>query len=200
MSEEIPLLGGSLTSVVRVGQTVRREARECSEVVLELLRHLEVQGFEGAPRALGLDEQGREMLTFIEGDVGVGLPPYVWHDEVLGHVGRLMRRYHDLASTFRPTEARWQIPPLEPMETICHNDITPWNTVFRSGVPFAFIDWDYAAPGLASGISQTPRGRGFPCGTMGSVRPQACLPVSLLRRAVFGSSLRGMEWSLANPS
>jgi thiamine kinase-like enzyme len=30
---------------------------------------------------------------------------------------------------------------------VCHNELFPWNTVFRSGVPVAFIDWDTAAPG-----------------------------------------------------
>lgn len=35
-----------------------------------------------------------------------------------------------------------------------------WNTVFRSGVPVAFIDWDTAAPGRALGTSDSPRGVG----------------------------------------
>jgi aminoglycoside phosphotransferase (APT) family kinase protein len=30
---------------------------------------------------------------------------------------------------------------------ICHNDLAPYNTVYESGRPVAFIDWDYAAPG-----------------------------------------------------
>ena len=30
---------------------------------------------------------------------------------------------------------------------MCHNELFPPNTVFRSGVPVAFIDWDTAAPG-----------------------------------------------------
>jgi hypothetical protein len=35
----------------------------------------------------------------------------------------------------------------EPVETICYNELKPSNTVFRSGVPVALIDWDTAAPG-----------------------------------------------------
>ena len=41
----------------------------------------------------------------------------------------------------------WAFEPRRPVETVCHNELFPWNTVFRSGVPVAFIDWDTAAPG-----------------------------------------------------
>jgi hypothetical protein len=39
--------------------------------------------------------------------------------------------------------------PRQPVEAVCRNELFPWNTVFRSGVPVAFIDWDSAAPGRA---------------------------------------------------
>lgn len=146
-SEETPLEGGSLTSVVRVGDTVRREARDWSQTVQGFLRHLEACGFEGAPRALGFDELGREILSFVEGEVAVGLPSYIWESTVLVELAGLMRRYHDAAATFRPAAPRWQSAGIASAETICHNDIVPWNTVFRDGRPVAFIDWDFAAPG-----------------------------------------------------
>jgi len=37
---------------------------------------LEREGFDGAPRAFGFDDQGREVLTYIEGEVARrGVPP-----------------------------------------------------------------------------------------------------------------------------
>ena len=69
---EIPLEGGSHSGVVRVGETVRRETRPWSSSVHDLLRHLDREGFAGAPRALGFDDQGREVLTYIEGEAGRG--------------------------------------------------------------------------------------------------------------------------------
>ncbi len=30
---------------------------------------------------------------------------------------------------------------------VCHNDVAPWNTVFRGQLPVALIDWELAAPG-----------------------------------------------------
>ena len=55
-------------SVVRIGDTVRRTPSEATPAVHDLLRHLEAKGFDGAPRALGFDEHGREVLSFIDGD------------------------------------------------------------------------------------------------------------------------------------
>jgi hypothetical protein len=158
---EVPLDGGSHSAVVRVGQTVRRASHSWSAAVLDLLGHLESEGFAGAPRALGFDEQGREVLTYVDGAVALGdrfipdlggrfdrrLPDYVWGDEVLVHLGALIRAYHDAAATFPWAGRDWMFEPREPAETVCHGELFPWNTVFRSGAPVAFIDWDTAAPG-----------------------------------------------------
>jgi phosphotransferase family enzyme len=155
---EIPLDGGSHSNAVRVGQTVRRLGHAWSSTVLDLLGHLEGEGFGGAPRALGFDDQGRETLTYIEGEVGAGLPEadagpvedadhWVWRDDVLVHLGALVRAYHDAAATFPWAGRQWQLEVRQPVETVCHNDLSPWNTVFRAGVPVALIDWESAAPG-----------------------------------------------------
>lgn len=147
--------------VVRVGQTVRRARRPSSPAVHDLLRHLEGEGFAGAPRVLGFDNQGREVLTYVEGQVGRGdhfipdeggrfdirLPGFVWRDDVLTHLGALIRAYHDAAATFPWAGRPWLFEPRQPVETVCHNELFPQNTVFRSGGPVAFIDWDTAAPG-----------------------------------------------------
>lgn len=66
---------------------------------------------------------------------------------MLVRLGALLRTYHDTAATFPWTGREWCDEPREPVETICHNEPFPWNTVFRDGVPVALIDWDTAAPG-----------------------------------------------------
>jgi hypothetical protein len=134
---EIPLTGGRITTgVVRVDETVRRPCGPHSPFVHRLLRHLEQAGFEGAPRLLGIDEAGREMLTFIEGDV----PPELgfWPDEQLAAAAGLIRRFHEATagSTLAGKE-----------EVVCHYDLSPCNTVFRDELPQALIDFDRAEPG-----------------------------------------------------
>lgn len=147
---EIPLLGGNVSTVVRVGDTVRRSAGPWTPAVHAWLRHLERADFEAAPRALGMDEQGREILTFLEGDVfSYPAPDVVWSDQTLAAVAVLTRRLHEAAAGFTaPEGARWRrLPGAPDGPVICHNDIAPYNTVFRAGRPAAFIDWDFSAPG-----------------------------------------------------
>ena len=58
---ETVLAGGDLNLVVRVGDSVRRPLGSWSSAVHALLRHFELVGFDGAPRFLGIDDQGREI-------------------------------------------------------------------------------------------------------------------------------------------
>jgi len=153
MGDGQPLAGGMdpAAGVVRVGDTVRRPARATSPAMRALLRHLEAVGFEGAPRFLGVDERGRDVLTFVEGDVP--LPPYPsWAltDEALVSLGGLLRRFHGATATFDQTSAtgwsdEWSDPEGGPV--VCHNDLFPENVVLRGGRVVAFIDFAEAAPG-----------------------------------------------------
>ena len=150
---EIPLAGGmgSGGAVVRVGDTVRRPVRPHSASVAAFLHHLEAVGFEGAPRHLGYDEQGREILTFVEGSVGMPpFDPWVADEAVLLGVARLQRALHLAAEGFvPPRDAVWDRPNL-PHTTanalVCHNDLCVENVVVRDGHVVAFIDFDFAAP------------------------------------------------------
>ena len=130
---EQPLNGGARTSgVVRVGATVRRPRHARSEFVHALLRHLEAAGFTGAPRALGYDEQGREVVTYIEGEVPRGLP-FRLSDARLLSATALIHAFHEATAT-SPLRAG--------EEVVCHGDLGPHNTVFRGDTATAVIDWD----------------------------------------------------------
>jgi hypothetical protein len=147
--EEIPLTGGNVSAgVVRVGDTVRRPAGPWTPAVHALLEHLHSVGFRGAPRPLGLDERGREVLEFIPGDVPwPGRIDLLEPDAAVVAVGRLVRGFHDAVAGFAPPpEAVWRVLiPADGAEIIAHHDLAPWNLV--AGPRWAFIDWDTAAPG-----------------------------------------------------
>ncbi len=146
---EQPLTGGGVNHVVRSGRTVRRPVGPWSITVHALLSHLREAGFTGAPLAHGFDDDGREILDHLPGEVAhYPLPDYVRSDASLEAVARLFRAYHDATAGFvPPPDAQWYQPPREPAEVVCHGDLAPYNTVYRDGAPVALIDFDTAHPG-----------------------------------------------------
>ena len=139
---EFPLTGGRVTQgVVRVGNTVRRPPTPNSEFVHHLLRHLTGRSFGGTPTSLGTDEHGRDVFSFMEGDVPTDL---AFHsDQTLSRAACMIRVFHDLAADLVATSAATVVG----IETVCHNDLSPCNFVFKDDVPVAIIDFDAAAPG-----------------------------------------------------
>ena len=134
MIEEVPLL----RDIVRVGSTVRRPLKRGADYVHALLGHFERCGFDGAPRFHGIDSQGREILSFIEGfvppDNGLRL-----EEGAVKAGARLIRRVHDLteATDFATGS-----------EVACHPNLSQSNFVFRDGKLVAIIDWDETSPGI----------------------------------------------------
>ncbi|MGD0699719.1 MAG: phosphotransferase [Trebonia sp.] len=147
---EVPLTGGNMSSgVVRVGDTVRRPAGPWTPAVHALLGHLHAVGFHGAPRPLGIDERGREVLTFVPGTVAWPDGFYQLDgDGQLRRAVRLIRDFHDAVAGFVPPPgAQWQVlTPADGDEIIAHHDLAPWNLVIGDR-EWAFIDWDVSGPG-----------------------------------------------------
>ncbi|MFD3519594.1 phosphotransferase family protein [Streptomyces sp. NPDC058653] len=139
--DETPLPGGFINQVVRVGDTVRRSPTSSARraaYTRELLGWFEERGWGGAPRFRGLDEQGREVFGHIEGEVDLPLS-----DARLARVSELVREFHDLTAGSSFAAGR---------EVVCHNDLSPRNTVYAAQngsepLPVALLDWDLAAPG-----------------------------------------------------
>ena len=161
MSAEEPIAlalgGGWEAGPVRIGDTVRRRSGRWTPAVHALLRHLESVGFDAAPRVLGVDGQGREVLSYIEGQAGnYPLPESLWSDAVLDQTAQLLRRYHDATVGFvPPVDASWLHGVREPVEVICHGDMAPYNCIYRGDRIVCFIDFDWA--GLVRGYGTSPR-------------------------------------------
>lgn len=141
---EEPLTGGNMSEVVRVGDTVRRSAGPWTPTVHAYLRHVRARGVTEVPEPFGLDERGREIVSFLP---GWPAPRWLWSGENLRDAGRLLRRLHDASLGLDPPDAVWQLPAREPAEVICHNDAAPYNMVFRAGRLVGLIDVDTASPG-----------------------------------------------------
>jgi hypothetical protein len=130
---------------------------DASPRVRRLLDFLQSAGFQGAPRFLGIDDSGRDTLSFVPGDTaGRPWPSWVADESSAISVARLVRAYDDAVQPLGvPGWARADdaADPLGcpgsiagPATFLAHMDITPENVVFRDGTAVALIDFDLLRP------------------------------------------------------
>src|SRR5512132_3442344 len=156
---EQALGGGRQTQgVIRVGQTVRRALHERSDYVHALLRHLEAVGFDGAPRLLGIDAQGREVLAYLPGEVIVRSPAWL-SDARLDSAAQLIRRFHDAtAGSSLAGDRRWSATATSAPTT--SSSTARWRSGSSTGTPaWPRVRgwWTWAMP--CGAVPTWPRGR-----------------------------------------
>jgi hypothetical protein len=150
---EVTLPGGNTHGAVVIGDVVHKQASPWTPTVHALLRYLDEAGFDGAPRALGFDEHGREMLTYLPGEtIGdrTAWPAWAWADSTLTQVGAWLRRLHDITATFSPpADERWFTGrTMRPGWVVGHQDAAPYNAVMDGDRLVGFFDWDIAGPSV----------------------------------------------------
>lgn len=134
---EEALEGGNTTpGVVKSGDSVRRPRGRRSMFTAKVLRDLNARNYHWAPQYLGVDEEGRDVLSFIEG--ATTSHPSERDERCYAVVGRILRELHELT---RGTELA------AGGACIVHGDPGPFNVIMRDGMPVALIDWDSAHAG-----------------------------------------------------
>ena len=152
MDDERRLPGGNAGGAVRMGDTVRRPSGAWTPSVHALLAHLSACGFAGAPRLLGIDEAGREVLSLLPGHtVGTRMPwpQWVHTDSALVQVATWLRSFHAAVADFvPPPDAVWREGGRwRPGLIVGHNDAAPYNAAWGDDEqPVGFFDWDFAGP------------------------------------------------------
>lgn len=152
MGEEI-LTGGRENpgQVVRIEDTVRRPRSDGHLVTEALLLHLESVDFDEAPKFLGIDDDGRQILSYIE---GTATDPVPWQQDdernalQLGRVAATLARLHAATAGFTPPlGAKPRRPLAVPGAIWTHGDVGYSNIVFADDRLVGLIDWEFAAPG-----------------------------------------------------
>ena len=150
MSSEVPLVGGEVNDVVRVGDTVHRTAGDWTPSVQRVLAHLRRVGFDLAPDPLGVDRQGREVVSWLPGETASRpWPAVLLGDEGVHQVAAVVV---DLGRALATYEVRaddvWRHSgvPGAASTTLRHGDLGLWNTVWQDRRLTGVIDWDYLEP------------------------------------------------------
>jgi hypothetical protein len=148
--EEVLLGGLESGRVVKAGDTVRRAAGPWTPSIQALLGHLQAKGFP-APAPLGLDDRGREVVSFLAGRAS----NWPWPAPLLatsgaGQVGALLKRYQQAVADFAPpSPALWRhgAQTLQRGEIALHGDFGPHNLIWSDTAPIGVIDFELARPG-----------------------------------------------------
>jgi len=141
---EHELTGGNSTAgVVRIGETVRKPWHAGTPAVIEFMGAIRSAGVD-VPEVLGRDDQGRQVLELLPGNLAMDLEPLSVRD--LARIGGIVRAIHDASEGFVPSvPAHWESVTASPGDDlICHGDLAPWNLIL--GDRWVFIDWDGSAP------------------------------------------------------
>ena len=132
MCEEIPLTGGRITlGVVKKGNQVLRPLCTNSTFVHDVLKWLEKKMVDLAPKFIGLTNDEREIISFLDGTSPDNIGWF--SDNQLYEAGKIIKRLHDNLSDF---------PGCTDGKTVCHNDLSPCNFMFLNDLPYTVFDWD----------------------------------------------------------
>ncbi len=141
--EDERLLAGNVGGAVLIGDTVRRPTGPWTPAVHALLAYLEPR-LPHIPRVQGLDEKGREVLTYLPGRV-VDISSERLNERQIASVVGWTRAFHAAVSGFSHP-GPWRYFPLPSPTIIGHNDIAPYNACFNGNELAGVFDWDLAGP------------------------------------------------------
>lgn len=89
--DEEPLTASDKRLIVRIGDEVHRPTHWWTPAVHDLLNYLASVDFPYSPRVLGVDADGREVLSYIEGESGRDGWEKIISDEGLRRFAKTMK-------------------------------------------------------------------------------------------------------------
>lgn len=140
----LPLAGGNVADVVRIGTTVRRPKGAWTPEVHRLLDHLRVRGLRGVPDVFGIDTRGREVLTYLSGSV-IDVDLDQLSDARLTDLTAWARELHAAVSDFEGG-GPWRFAAHAGATVVAHNDLAPYNVCWHGERVAGVFDWDVAGP------------------------------------------------------
>lgn len=143
MTGDPVVLVGNVGGALLVGDRVHRPTGPWTPAVHDLLRFLDGR-VPHVPRVLGTDEQGREVLTYLPGEV-IDLDRDRLSPGRIASLVRWTRGFHEAVTGYRHP-GPWRYFPVPGASIVGHNDIAPYNACFAGDEVAGVFDWDLAGP------------------------------------------------------
>lgn len=146
---ETHFTNGNMADVVRVGDSVRKSKGTWWQATRQVLDHLDARDFPWSPRYIR-DSENEVILSYIDGHTIPANLEMAQDPALLAMVAKCTRQFHDTVEGFRLTNNTGTVVwPHQPSgdSILCHNDLSPWNTVVLNGKFAGFIDWDLVSYG-----------------------------------------------------
>jgi hypothetical protein len=141
--EQEQALAGNVGGAVRIGATVHRPTGPWTPAVHALLRHLAGR-VPHIPQVLGFDGQGREVLSYLPGDV-IDIDRESLTASQIRSLVTWTRDFHRAVAGFSHP-GPWRYFPIDRPTLIGHNDIAPYNACFAGDRLVGVFDWDMSGP------------------------------------------------------
>lgn len=146
----ILLTGGSVNSVFKKGNVIRRKLTAASPAIHQLLEYLAAQNLTCVPRLIDRDKN-YEYLSYFPGE-SITRPwcEAVKTDEFIAQLGEWLKDYHNAIADFElegDAKFNWGVSQPQQDMIVCHGDLGPWNCIQQNGNFQGIIDWDLAKYG-----------------------------------------------------
>lgn len=141
--DEEEVLPGNVGGAVRIGATVHRPTGPWTPAVHALLEHI-ASRVPHVPRLHGFDDEGREVLDFLPGQV-VDVNIEALSAARLVALVDWTRRFHDAVADFIHP-GPWRFFDVPDATSVGHNDLGYYNICFDGDDLAGVFDWDLAGP------------------------------------------------------
>lgn len=145
------LSGGRENKIFRITDKVIRPSGIWTPFVHHFLNFLIEEGVNYVPKPYGINENGEEILAYVQGEVyNYPLPRFMLQDHMIISSAKLLKNYHKVSSSYIEKITKndaWMLAPSFPIEVMCHGDFAPYNTTIVDGEAYGIIDFDTVHPG-----------------------------------------------------
>jgi hypothetical protein len=151
MNNNEVLSGGRENKIFRVSDKVIRPSASWTPYIHNFLNFLIEEGVTYVPQPYGINENGEESLSYVQGEVyNYPLPEFMILDKMIISSAKLLKNYHEVSARYidkLTNKELWMLSVINPIEVMCHGDFAPYNVTVIGEEAIGIIDFDTLHPG-----------------------------------------------------